>query len=59
MSETASGPHPLLVAIQETLGASVVGTGDHRGDLTIHVAPEAIVDVCTVLRDEKRFAFDF
>ena len=51
--------HPLLVRLRERFPAAVVATHGYRGDLTVQIAPAAIVEVGTFLRDDPAFAFDF
>ena len=51
--------HPLLVRLRERFPAAVVATHGFRGDLTVQVASTSIVEVCTFVRDDPDFTFDF
>jgi len=51
--------HPLLRALRERFPDAVVATHAYRGDLTAQLAPAALVEVCTFLRDDPACAFDF
>jgi NADH-quinone oxidoreductase subunit C len=63
MSEAAppevAPEHPLLRALRERFPEAVVATHAYRGDLTAQIAPAALIDVCTFLRDDPACAFDF
>jgi len=51
--------HPLLARLRERFPAAVVATHGYRGDLTVQVVSASIGEVCTFLRDDPDFAFDF
>ena len=48
--------NPVLAALQAANPAAVVGTGLHRGQASVEIAPAEIVAVCRFLRDERQFA---
>lgn len=50
---------PLLDRLQKKFGDSITGSNLQALDPWIEVAPEAIVDVCTFLRDDPDVRFDF
>jgi len=44
--------------VEELLGERLLDSRVHVGELTIEVAPDALIDVCRTLRDEPRLHFD-
>lgn len=48
-----------LKALAERFGDSVVGTVEFRGEKTLIVKPEALVEVCRSLRDDPVLKFNF
>ena len=48
----------ILERLQNSVGESIVSSGEFRGDLTIVVKRDDIVRVCTVLKDDADLAFD-
>ena len=48
----------LAEQLQERLGESLRAIIDAVGEVTIEVAPEALIEVATTLRDEPAFAFE-
>jgi NADH-quinone oxidoreductase subunit C len=63
MSDIASprtdGEPVVLARLREHFPAAVLATHAYRGDATAQIAPQALVDVCTFLRDDPALAFDF
>jgi len=55
----AASLEPLVPALKDRFGASVLGTKVYRGDLSVVVANEAFHDVCQFLRDTPQWDFDF
>lgn len=51
-------PEALLARLQETLEEDITRAGLALGEVTLEVAPENWVAVCTRLRDEPGLAFD-
>jgi NADH-quinone oxidoreductase subunit C len=49
---------PLMEKVSMRLGAYVLEHREFRGDDRIHVAPEKIVEVASILRDDPELAFD-
>jgi NADH-quinone oxidoreductase subunit C len=58
-SEEPVDPPAFLDRVCALLGDAVTQRRDFRGDATVVVAPERIVEVVTKLRDEPAFRFDF
>ena len=52
------GVKELRSQLQDRLGDSLVDSRVALGEVTIEVAPEQLLDVCTVLRDEAPFRFE-
>jgi NADH-quinone oxidoreductase subunit C len=45
--------------LKERFGDAITNVVEFRGETTIHVKPDAIVDVCTFLRDDESAAYNF
>jgi NADH-quinone oxidoreductase subunit C len=52
-------PDPIAHALQARFGDAITGVVEFRGETTIGVKPEAIVEVCAFLRDEPAAAYNF
>jgi NADH-quinone oxidoreductase subunit C len=50
---------PTATRLAELLPGAVLETTVHRGDTTVVVAPERLVEVCTLLRDDEQTRFDY
>jgi NADH-quinone oxidoreductase subunit C len=50
---------PPLTLLQSRLADGVLEAVETRGELVARVAPNALVAVCTMLRDDPALAFDF
>ena len=53
-----SPPRAVMEKVRARFGAAVLETGEFRGELTLLVAPEAIVEVGRFLRDDPECGFD-
>ena len=49
----------LVTALTDRALAGVVEVTEAHGELVVRVLPAALVEVCTTLRDDPSFAFDF
>jgi len=54
----ASG-HPLVIKLKEKFGDAVVEAAEFLGQLSIAIAPERIVEVCSALRDDDEAPFNY
>lgn len=56
-------PNPLgetsVALLKERLGGGVLAVAEHRGETTVLVTPEALVEACTALRDAPALRYDF
>ena len=52
-------PDPIAETLKARFGEAIRDVVEFRGETTIHVRPDAIVDVCTFLRDDPSAAYDF
>ncbi|HTP80088.1 MAG TPA: NADH-quinone oxidoreductase subunit C [Bacteroidota bacterium] len=48
----------ILESLKARFGEAIVSSGEFRNELTVVVAKDRIVDVCTCLKDSKEFSFD-
>jgi len=51
--------HPLVKKLKERLGEAVLEASEFLGQLSIAIAPERIVEACTVLRDDENTRFNY
>ena len=51
--------HPLVKKLKERLGDGVLEASEFLGQLSIAIAPERIVEACTVLRDDEETQFNY
>jgi len=51
--------HPLVKKLKERLGEAVLEASEFLGQLSIAIAPERIVEACTVLRDDEDTRFNY
>jgi NADH-quinone oxidoreductase subunit C len=58
-SPRAAPEPPVLARVRERFPDAVLATHAYRGDATVQIAPDAIVSVCSFLRDDPALAFDF
>jgi NADH-quinone oxidoreductase subunit C len=58
-AEDGSPEHPLAVRVRERFPELVLSTHAYRGDATVQITPESLVEVCTFVRDDAALAFDF
>ncbi len=49
----------LVTALASQALEGIVEVAESRGELVVRVLPVALVEVCTTLRDDPAFAFDF
>ena len=49
--------NPDLVLLQAKIGGGFLGAGEHRGQISTQVAPEALLDAARFLRDERGYKF--
>ncbi len=60
MSDEATSAEPLALArLRERFPDAVMATHVYRGDATAQITPEALIAICTFLRDDPALAFDF
>ena len=52
-------PDPIADTLKARFGDSILQVTEFRGETTIGVKPEAIVDVCAFLRDDPAAAYNF
>lgn len=52
-------PDPIVDTLKEKFGDAIIDVTEFRGETTVHVKPESIVDVCTFLRDDPSAAYNF
>lgn len=61
--ELATPSNPLADAtvalLRERFPAGVVEATEHRGEMTVVVQPDVIVEVCRALRDERNLAYNY
>jgi NADH-quinone oxidoreductase subunit C len=50
---------PVADTLKTRFGDAIRSVAELRGETTIHVKPEAIVEVCAFLRDDPNALFDF
>jgi NADH-quinone oxidoreductase subunit C len=51
--------HPLVRKLKEKLGEAVLEASEFLGQLSIAIAPERIVEACTVLRNDEGMQFNY
>jgi NADH-quinone oxidoreductase subunit C len=51
--------HPLVKKLKEKFGDAIAEASEFLGQLSIAVAPERIVEVCTALRDDDETRFNY
>jgi len=60
VSDEATAGEPLALArLRERFPDAVIATHTNSGDATVQIKSDALVDVCTFLRDDPALAFDF
>lgn len=52
-------PDPIADVLKARFGDAITDVVEFRGETTIHVKPNAIVDVCTFLRDDESTLYNF
>ena len=52
-------PDPVADALKARFGDAILSVSEFRGETTIGVEPEAIVEVCAFLRDDPAAAYNF
>ncbi|HLF27106.1 MAG TPA: NADH-quinone oxidoreductase subunit C [Anaerolineae bacterium] len=52
-------PDPIADSLKTRFGAGLRNVTEFRGETTLHVKPEALVEVCTFLRDDPAARYDF
>ncbi len=52
-------PDPVADTLKSRFGDAVLDVFEFRGETTIRVSPDAIVDVCTFLRDDASTLYNF
>jgi NADH-quinone oxidoreductase subunit C len=61
--ELVTPSNPLAEAtvafLRERFADAVVDATEHRGEMTVEVRPERIVEVCQALRDNKQLAYNY
>lgn len=58
-AESEDQPIPAVARLEQLLPGVVEETIVHRGDTTIRVPRERIVEICAVLRDDEQTNFDY
>ena len=51
--------HPIARKIRERFPSAYLGATLFRGDLSIHIQKEGVVEICTLLRDDPELDFDY
>jgi NADH-quinone oxidoreductase subunit C len=51
--------HPIAQKVQSTYPDSYIGATLFRGDLSIHIQKEALIPICTFLKNDLELDFDF
>ncbi|HLG21439.1 MAG TPA: NADH-quinone oxidoreductase subunit C [Candidatus Manganitrophaceae bacterium] len=51
--------HPIARKIRERFPSAYLGATLFRGDLSIHIQKEGVVEICRLLRDDPELDFDY